>query len=127
MQNTELLCPRGYIFHDEKLKPWTNTEDIVRVQQIVEDDEDVRAERLVSDAPAWIYVRHNQNLRPVDESKLAGEEVTNLNWPGWKPRIVSRIGSTKIVTASAQGCEAHPTRSKSVVFAKGSFRQRRKK
>lgn len=126
-QNTRLLAPNGFLFRDGALRRLNTRSGIVSVHQIVDDSHDSDSERLVSPSPAWIHVRHKQNMNDLNPAYTIGDEVADLNWPGWEPRIVDRIANTQIVTASAMGCEVYPTRSKSVVFAHGSARQRRKK
>lgn len=123
-ENRALCAPNGYIFADGELHVWRHSDNVVEGIQWVTDDPNCHRAFSVSEKPGWVYVRHkmNSNMIPI----IRGVPIEGLNWPGWKPNLVSKVSGIQIVTASAQGAEQHPFRSKSVVFAKGSFRKRRK-
>ena len=125
--NTRLIAPNGYIFVNGGLHPWTAHPDMVPVTQFVEPDNlhvDNRIE--LSKSPAWIYVRHNCCTDKFVGRTISIPAISGLNWPGWKEKIVGRLSEMAILTGTAEGCQLHPTRSKSVVFARGSSRNRRK-
>lgn len=124
-QNTMLLSPNGYVFESGELRVCNGRPDLVEAIQIVDDaplSDSVGIE--VSKYPGWIHVRHGMNL--TFGKKTSGPVVSGLKWPGWNPRVVATYCGVSVKTATAQGCELHPTRSKSVVFASHSGKKRRR-
>lgn len=126
--NVQMHMPHGYIFFDGKLHPWRNKEDLMEITQYGNPDSPiVRHEGFeVSTMPEWIYVRHSMNSNPVSPSAIDGFEVKLTAWSGWKQNIVQKYCQTQVLTATANGCQLHPTRSKAMMYAKGSARSRRK-
>ena len=126
-ENTRFIFPNGFTFHDGQLSVCMGVEDVIDAAQIVSrSNSTVTSKSMVlSAAQMWIHVRHGMNATVSDPP--AGLPVRNLSWPGWKANMVERYCAVKIAEATAQGCEFYPTKSKSVCFAVGSARQRRKK
>lgn len=123
-ENTKLLSPNGYLFEDGKISLCNNREDLVEAFQYVRPGS-VEKSMLVSKYAGWIHVRHKMNL--TSSPSVKGPEVKGLNWPGWNAGLVKRYSEISVTTATAKGCQLHPTRSKSVIYARGSQRKRRKK
>lgn len=124
-ENRALCAPNGYVFSDGELHIWRHSENVVEgIQWVEQDNANCHKAVIVSEKPGWVYVRHkmNSNMIPI----IRGIPVAGLNWPGWQPRVLEKVSGIRIVTATAQGSEHYPHRSRSVVYAKGSFRKRRK-
>lgn len=122
-ENTELLAEHGYLWADGKVYEWSGSHKVIEAIQWIDDRECVRG-IVVSNRPGWVHCRHQMNASlPESCDKVLPQ---GLKMAGWNPNLLDRICRMKIVQASAQGCELHPMRSKSVVFAEGSSRRRRK-
>ncbi len=126
--NVQMFVEHGYIFHEGKLVVWRNKEDLFPVTQFGNPDSlIVRHEGFsVSNEAQWIYTRHAMNSTIVHQELIRGVPV-KLKWAGWDQNIVTRYCEAKLKTATANGCTLHPTKSKSIIFGKGSARSRRKK
>lgn len=124
-QNVSLELPNGYIFHDGKLHVLRNRPGIVNTVQWYNPDRGIGESMVLSELPYWIYVRHRQNRSLLDRKLLFSPEVQGLCWPGWNGRLVDRLARVKVAEASCFGSTLHPTKSKSVVFARGTRSRRR--
>lgn len=120
-----MLIPNGYIWHKGKLSVWHEKYDVVEALQIRNLRGVKWREMLLTNQPMWIAVRHQHNSNLLF-GKLPDKFVTGLSWAGWDEAIVDRYCRAKVITATAMGCELHPTKSNSVIYAKGSARNRRK-
>jgi hypothetical protein len=124
--NRRLLAPNGYLFKDGFLEVMSEKPDVLEITQFVESDRHVRDEATFTRSHVWIHVRHGHNDAILFD-RASGKEVTGLNWAGWQAGLVAKYCETRVKEATAQGCDLHPFRSKSVVFAHNSGRGRRKK
>lgn len=126
--NVQMFVEHGYIFHKGNLVVWRNKEELFPVTQFGNPGCDiVRHEGFsVSNEAQWIYTRHAMNSTIVHEELIRGVPV-KLKWAGWDQRIVARYCEARLKTATANGCTLEPTKSKSIIFGKGSARSRRKK
>jgi hypothetical protein len=66
------------------------------------------------------------NFNPLSASEVNAPEIKLAAWKGWAQKIVARYCQTQVLTATANGCTLEPTRSKAMMYAKGSARSRRK-
>lgn len=126
--NVQMHMPHGYIFFEGALHPWRNKEDLFEITQYGNPDSPiVRHEGFrIADTPQWIYCRHQMNFNPLSASEVDAPEIKLAAWKGWHQGIVARYCQTQVLTATANGCTLHPTKSKSMMYAKGSARSRRK-
>lgn len=126
--NVQMFVEHGYIFHDGNLYVWRNKEELFPVTQFGRPEcEIVRHEGFsVSNEAQWIYTRHAMNSTIVHQELIRGVPV-KIKWAGWDQRLVARYCEAKLKTATSNGCTLEPTKSKSILFAKGSARNRRKK
>lgn len=122
--NTTLQAPNGFIFNDGVLSVWGSHPDIVEIVQYVESDRHIREDVLLTRTNVWIYTKHQHNSRILFD-RIPRTNGTRLTWPGWQQSVVERYSSMKMLTGTAKGCDLHPTRSSSVVYAKGSARNKR--
>lgn len=125
-KNSFLVFQNGYIFHEGKLMVWRGRDDLVVVTMMIDPGAHVGETVEATSNPSWIYCRHQMNSIVVPDEMLQGARVNGLKWAGWKENIVARYCKTAVKTATANGCELHPTKSKSAIFAKGSARNRRR-
>jgi hypothetical protein len=107
-RNIEYDTSKGFLYEQNVLKEWESCLREVQVSQITD------AEQEHEEFP-WTWTRSSHQMNDDIEGKRGRE--AKIRWSGWKPAIVGRIARARIVTGSAMGCELHPTKSKSVVFA----------
>lgn len=124
-QNTKLVFPNGYIFIGGQLHVWTCRADFVSVNVHTHPGEPVLHTVEASHDPSWIYVRHTMNSTIVLRNMINGPEVRNLQWDGWNEKMMARYCKMEVKTATANGSTLHPTKSRSVIYAKRSQRAKR--
>lgn len=124
--NRRILAPNGYVFRCGKLQVCSEKPDMLEITQFVQNDRHVRDEVSFTQSHCWIHTRHAHNNSLLFDQKTSNE-VTGLNWPGWQANILQKFCALRVTEATAHGAELYPTKSKSVVFARGSAKRRRKK
>jgi len=123
-KNSFLIFKNGFIFHDGHLNVWRGRDALVETTMWVTHSIHVDNRIEVTDEPSWIHVRHRMNSTILDYRSIKGPIVKNLQWSGWQQNIVQRYCEAQIKTATANGCELHPTKSRSVVFSRPKGRRR---
>lgn len=108
--NFRYVSESGYLFRNYSMMEWIPAREYVSAWQIDDGDQ-----QEVTLSGTWISAAHQMNEDPK-MSGFTGREV-KTRWPGWSDLVVGRLAKTRIAMATAQGCELHPTRSNSVVYA----------
>lgn len=121
-KNSFLICKNGFIFSDGQLHVWRGRDSMVETTMRVTESLHIDSRIEVTDDPSWIHVRHQMNATVI--GAIRGSVVKNLQWDGWQQNIVQRYCEAQIKTATANGCELHPTKSRSVVFSRPKGRRR---
>lgn len=73
----------------------------------------------------WVRVRHNRCSTVLRTDNLLLARKPDWQWVNWS--MIERVSRVNVAMASALGCQLHPTRSRSVVFAMTNKRLGRKK
>lgn len=108
--NFRYVSESGYLFRKYQMSEWEPAREYVKAVQIDEGEQ-----REVIMKGTWISAAHQMNEDPK-MTGFVGKNV-RLKWPGWSDLVVGRLARTRIAMATAQGCDLHPTRSNSVVYA----------